>query len=483
MRITIVASGVLLAGCDLIFPLDLPAVEPPETPTVRGTVIVRNAELVDGSPSVSDLPGDDVDLRVRFANGERRNLAVEPGGLFEFVRPTNDYALEYELDGVFREIQDSAAELQIALLFAGRTDAEPLASGIAMAFPPAPAGSKGFVATIGQWTITALSPAGPGFDWGDATPVGRRDVGLFRGSRGDKMTYLQFADAALSAGQFAIGATAEIPTFEMTNGNVYNFSTEMVNPAAENGCVRIDAALEGAALQFEQLIASDPRYLTPDRTWNVATVPSVRQTGGVGAINLAAGVAGSVTSLDLTAFDAHYHNPFPTQELLVGIGISSSRSAAVGNSTAQLGAGFSFAIEGPARGACEDSSVLAMGDLPFPGDVQIDFMPLLADGQVVPSGRELIATWAVSTGAFDFFEVHLLELTDVGNTVKPEVVRSFRTRQPRLSMANDLLVPGHTYALLVASVIGHAGVAQGDYATISFPNGAAAMTSATFEAE
>jgi hypothetical protein len=477
VRIVAGTTALLLAGCDLFFPLPEYELVPPETPVVTGRMTLRTIEMSGGMPEVVDIPGVTVDISVRFPNGEDVNIAVQDNGTFEFERPTNEYAFEYTVDGDVRDQIDNVGDLDIGLRTAGRTDAMPVTQKTTLTFPMAP---NVRIATIGQWTNTLLDSVTGVLDWGAAVRVGGRAPGLFSSAGGDRMYYLRFDGNTFDTGQTAISGVREIPAFEMANG-----SAEIVNvtldPTSETGCVQVVPTVDSAVTRLEAALSPNAGFGATTRAATIFAVPAPRATGSAGAHILA---TRALTSLDEPLF-LRYHDPFPAHARLIHIAATATRQViAQGAATpTNLSSSTTAIVEAPEPGGCPPAEV--NGVIPFATAIRIADRELTSDGMVIDrSGPEMRVTWMPEFDGFEVFDGALLELradSSGGTQIAP--IRRMRNREPSFSIPAAVFEPNKNYVLQIIAVIGFPNATSGDYTTLAFPGGNSVTLTPVFQVQ
>lgn len=462
---------VLLTGCELVFPL--PDREP--LPRVNGTFLRRSA-----APEVTDVPAVGAGIQIRFETGETIDLVVDADGAFSFEKLTETYALISELNLNQAELIESANQLSLAGLAAGR-ETTPVIEETPIEFT-VPAAAFTF-STTGQWTSQSIDTAT--FDWRDAAPTGGLPIGVLDGDRGDRVVLSINGLGAFKPGQTAIAAVAVDDNVKMIEGQMLDLTALALAPTDQNTCVTAGLRL-GPELERLQTV-SGPAFDRPAGGVGVTSIPSFETfvIGGVGLMSVVLPQQAPATPPAVDAdLDIPGHDPFG-QRTLVSAVVAAARDAKIGSSgTLPLTNGVTTFAKGD-RGACPENRVAF--DPQRPGlaiDIALDATPLDADDREIAITRpgSAVVTWKTE-GPADFFDVTLIEVIPNGSVFTLDRRRVFRTREPRVAIDDTLLIPKRRYLLQVSSSLGFPNVASGDYVTMEYPLVNALMNSATFIAQ
>jgi hypothetical protein len=489
MRSAIALAAGALAGCQLVFPLEVEQLPPGAT--VSGTYKERLVTNTASGPSVIEQSAAGaVSLRARFVvDSEVRfvDVEIDGDGNFEIPRPAIEYTLESTFptsvaEAVPIELFEDQAVLQLQLRRAGR-EAPEVVNLTSVTLPPSSATPpRRHLVTLGQYTNTPVTGAAS-IDWRSAKPIGGIEVGLLDGMQNDRAFVLEYTNARFRTGQTTISAFGSPASLAMMDGTPLDLMGVNLSPTANLGCVDVDFDLNLELARLDAAAkAEDPSFSNAAGNWALVSVPSI-ETGLAGGVSL---VEASAT---LPVFELQdqlqYQDPFVDQ---VGAPLGhgqffqafakAERSVLVEGALTTIGYGFSQTIR-VEPSPCGDPSAVELSpvDVAYARDLAIDGQLLTADEVEVdvPRTGTVTLTWSAE-GLADFYDVTLFEATAVGLVAR----RVFRTRTPQITFDATFLEPGAAYLFTVTSTVGFRRAGSGDYETATDPLITASASSAVF---
>jgi len=472
------------AGCGKLLSFDKvdPGIDAPDpthfTIDYTQRVYSNDATGIQAVDTLVDPPA----FLVRLPDGTAPHVEHTGVGVFEFDAVTDRYEVQLLRGEAYypSRYQHTAQQLHLVDTLYGRTDAAYPAqmtpvdlSGIGE--DPDAVGHH-FYATglFADINLLAMGARRSTIDW--YTESG--GAGLVSAAAHDRLYYLEYN--APVAGANGLEAYLAFPSIEMVSGAQTTLAGALVHQTTPR-TVMVTASLGTEAARLMPTLAT-PKGAT-------TTNSAIGLLAHFGEAHNAAREVPVYSFLlkspaDVTANPMNLFNPIAGTTTAPALFLAGGRDVYAPGAFNPWTFPTEFAQVGSAYspGGGTEAQTLASNTVGMVTAVTLDGNSLAIDGKFVslaPSATRQLA-WSVAGGAFDWYQVTLYELTNVGGNTFPIYVDTIQTATNQVTLPADELQPAHMYLIDITGVLDTPLAAQGDFRTVSLTGGFEIYFTASF---
>jgi hypothetical protein len=385
-------------------------------------------------------------------------------GSFSFPNPDGQ-PYDLQLDGTL--FQFDLPHVELVEHLAGRPDRTPITKPTQVHFQyQSTAPGNDTIASTGVWTETPMANGNNviTFDWKSAVSLSGSN-GLLDASKNDQ---LFFTKVSQQTGYTTITAYATA-TPTLADGTMATIPSATLTVPLLDQCVHVVAPEMSTYARITSALPMG--NYSSQQSWTVIAVPSLDETGVVGALVIATGTDAGLVDVDKTIT---LHDPYPGTTLLGKLEVNALFTLSQGgiDGSGSVINGFTIWAPFASTGACATDTATLAPTIGLPGPLSVGGTQITSHEQHVTADltQRVMLSWGyVVPGPVDLTEVQLVELSNDGTSLAVDLRFDEYTATASLSIDPTLLVKGHTYIVHLVSHASAANAAAGDFVTPAVP--------------